>query len=129
MNQSKLGTAVGLSFQQIQKYEQGSNRISSSRLFEFAQALDVTVSYFFDDMPANVLAGRPVSGRRHRRFGEVATPFEQEKNPLAKQETIELVRGYLKIRENSVRKRIFAMVKAVGAASHAEVLARRKKNI
>src|SRR5688572_17232132 len=124
MSQEKLGTAVGLTFQQIQKYERGSNRIGSSRLFEFAKVLDVPVSYFFDEMPANALSGRPMSGRgRKGGFGEAATPFEQEKDPLIKRETLELVRAYYKIREARVRKRIFEMVKAVGAASHAEVLA------
>jgi transcriptional regulator with XRE-family HTH domain len=111
MSQEKLGTAVGLTFQQIQKYERGSNRIGSSRLFEFAKVLDVPVSYFFDEMPSNALSGRPI---------------EQEKDPLIKRETLELVRAYYKIREARVRKRIFEMVKAVGAASHAEVLGGRK---
>jgi hypothetical protein len=60
-------------------------------------------------------------------FGEAGTPFEQEKDPLIKRETLELVRAYYKIREGCVRKRIFEMVKAVGAASHAEVLGGRKK--
>ena len=127
MSQEKLGTAVGLTFQQIQKYERESNRIGSSRLFEFAKVLDVPVSYFFDEMPSNALAGRPMSGRgRKGGFGEAATPFEQEKDPLIKRETLELVRAYYKIRESRVRKRIFEMVKAVGAASHAEVLGGRK---
>ena len=114
MSQEKLGTAVGLTFQQIQKYERGSNRIGSSRLFEFSKVLDVPVSYFFDEMPANVLSGRPASGRgRKGGFGEASTPFEQEKDPLIKRETLELVR-LLQDRENRVRKRIFEMVK-VGA--------------
>ncbi len=125
MSQTHLGNAVGLTFQQIQKYERGSNRIGSSRLFEFAKVLDVQVSYFFDEMPSNALAGRPMSGRG-RKHGEEATPFEQEKDPLVKRETLELVRAYYKIREGRVRKRIFEMVKAVGAASHAEVLGGRK---
>ena len=99
MSQEKLGTAVGLTFQQIQKYERGSNRIGSSRLFEFAKVLDVPVSYFFDEMPSNALAGRPMSGRGRKGFGEAATPFEQEKDPLIKRETLELVRAYYKIRE------------------------------
>ncbi|CAN5908477.1 hypothetical protein BH11PSE3_BH11PSE3_15190 [soil metagenome] len=127
MSQEKLGTAVGLTFQQIQKYERGSNRIGSSRLYEFAKVLDVPVSYFFDEMPSNALSGRPMAGRgRKGGFGEASTPFEQEKDPLIKRETLELVRAYYKIRENRVRKRIFEMVKAVGAASHAEVLGGRK---
>src|SRR5476649_1631622 len=127
MSQTNLGTAVGLTFQQIQKYERGSNRIGSSRLFEFSKVLDVPVSYFFDEMPANALSGRPMSGRGKKGFGEASTPFEQEKDPLIKRETLELVRAYYKIRETRVRKRIFEMVKAVGAASHAEVLGGRKK--
>jgi len=126
MSQNTVGTAVGLSFQQIQKYERGSNRVGSSRLFEFTKVLDVPVSYFFDEMPSNALAGRPMSGRGRKDFGEAATPFEQEKDPLAKRETIELVRAYYKIHESRVRKRIFEMVKTVGAASHADVLAGRK---
>ncbi len=122
MSQSKVGEAVGLTFQQIQKYERGSNRIGSSRLYEFAKVLDVPVSYFFDEMPSNALSGRPMSDRGRKGFGEAGTPFEQEKDPLIKRETLELVRAYYKIREGRVRKRIFEMVKAVGAASHAEVL-------
>jgi transcriptional regulator with XRE-family HTH domain len=127
MSQSKLGDAVGLTFQQIQKYERGSNRMGSSRLFEFAKVLDVPVSHFFEEMPANALSGRPMSGRGRKSFSEAGTPFEQGKDPLIKRETLELVRAYYKIREARVRKRIFEMVKAVGVASHAELLAGRKK--
>ena len=126
MSQTKLGDAVGLTFQQIQKYERGSNRVSSSRLFEFAKVLDVPVAYFFDEMPANALSGRPMSGRGRKGFGEAGTPFEQDKDPLIKRETLELVRAYYKIREARVRKRIYEMVRAVGAASHAEALSGRK---
>src|SRR3546814_3329079 len=60
MSQEKLGSALGLTFQQIQKYERGTNRIGSSRLHQLSRVLDVPVSFFFDDMPG---AGRP-------RFGE-----------------------------------------------------------
>ena len=127
MSQTKLGDAVGLTFQQIQKYERGSNRIGSSRLFEFSKVLDVPVSHFFEDMPSNALAGRPMSGRGRKGFGEAGTPFEQEKDPLIKRETLELVRAYYKIREARVRKRIFETVKAVGAASHAEAMGGSRK--
>jgi transcriptional regulator with XRE-family HTH domain len=127
MSQTALGNAVALTFQQIQKYERGSNRMGSSRLFEFAKVLDVPISYFFEEMPSNVLAGRPMSGRGKKGFGEAPTPFEKEKDPLIKRETLQLVRAYYKIRELRVRKRIFEMVKAVGVASHAEVLGGRSK--
>jgi transcriptional regulator with XRE-family HTH domain len=127
MSQQSLAEAAGVTFQQIQKYERGSNRIGSSRLYEFAKVLDVPVSYFFDEMPSNARSGRPMSGRGRKGFGEAGTPFEQEKDPLIKRETLELVRAYYKIREGRVRKRIFEMVKAVGVASHAEMLGGRKR--
>lgn len=119
MSQTKLGEAVGLTFQQVQKYERGSNRVGSSRLYEFAKALDVPVSYFFDEMPGNVLAGRPMAAkvRKGGGFGEAGTPFAVEKDPLIKRETLQLVRAYYKIREPSVRKRIYELVKTMGAAS------------
>ncbi|MFQ5347974.1 MAG: helix-turn-helix domain-containing protein [Rhodothalassiaceae bacterium] len=109
MSQEKLGDALGLTFQQIQKYERGANRIGSSRLFKLSQILDVPVSFFFDDMPEEV-------ERANRGLAETpAEPFEADQ--LSKRETLELVRSYYKIGEPKVRKRIFELVKAIGAAS------------
>src|ERR1700742_3648342 len=125
MSQEKLGTAVGLTFQQIKKYERGSNRIGSSRLYEFAKVLDVPVSYCFDEMPSNALSGRPMSGRGRKGFRAAGTPVQREKDPLIERETLELARTYSKIREGRRRERISEMVKAVGGASHAEVLGAR----
>src|SRR5258708_19721241 len=90
MSQSKVGDAVGLTFQQIQKYERGSNRIGSSRLYEFAKVLDVPVSYFFDEMPSNALAGRPMSARGPNEFPEPATPSYPDNHPLTNPEPPEL---------------------------------------
>src|SRR3954464_4710551 len=53
MSQEKLGEAIGLTFQQVQKYERGANRLGASRLFDLRRVLDVPVSFFFDDMPAD----------------------------------------------------------------------------
>ncbi len=63
MTQTDLANALGLTFQQVQKYENGRNRISASRLFELSQVLDVPIQYFFDDMPPEVAAASP-GGRR-----------------------------------------------------------------
>jgi len=123
MSQEKLGTAVGLTFQQIQKYERGSNRIGSSRLFEFAKVLDVPVSYFFDEMSSSALSGG--TGRGRKASDDTSAPLG-EVDPLIKRETLELVRAYYKIRAGRVRKRIFEMVKAMGAAGQAEAPAGRK---
>ncbi len=53
MNQEKLGEALGLSFQQVQKYEKGANRVSASRLFQLAKIFNVPVSYFFENVPVD----------------------------------------------------------------------------
>jgi transcriptional regulator with XRE-family HTH domain len=127
MSQTKVGAAVDLTFQQIQKYERGSNRISSSQLFEFAKVLDVPVSYFFDEMPANALDGRPMSGRGRKGLSETATPFEpKEKDPLIKRETLELVRAYYKIRVASVREGVAKMIKTIAAADSVPPKGKRK---
>lgn len=107
MSQTKLGTAVGLTFQQIQKYERGANRMGSSRLFEFAKILDVPVSYFFDEMAANTKTGRPKAGRARK--GQAAAAPEQSA-PLFKREALELVRAYHKIRETRARTAIAKLI-------------------
>jgi transcriptional regulator with XRE-family HTH domain len=126
MSQEKLGAAVGLTFQQIQKYERGANRVGASRLYEFSKVLDVPVSYFFEEMPTNVLVGRVGGGRGRKSLAEPASPFEEEKDPMIKRETLELVRAYYKITDGRVRKRLFETVKAVGAAAHVQTLAGRR---
>ncbi|MEI7873425.1 MAG: helix-turn-helix transcriptional regulator [Alphaproteobacteria bacterium] len=118
MSQTKLAGSVDLTFQQIQKYERGSNRMGSSRLFEFSKVLDVPVSYFFDEMPAKAQAAKPAPGRGRKGFGEAGPAFEPEqpKDPLIKRETLELVRAYYKIRAPGVRGGVAKMIKALAAA-------------
>lgn len=109
MSQEKLGQAIGLTFQQIQKYERGANRIGASRLFELSKVLDVPVSFFFDDMADDVKAysGRPAAGFADQ--GQAA----YEPDPLTKRETLELVRAYYRITNPQVRKRLFELVKSI----------------
>ena len=112
MSQTMLGDALGLSFQQVQKYERGTNRIGAGRLFELSRVLDVPVEYFFDDMPTAVAASSPTLGGSRAK-----KPSSYEPNPMAKRETLELVRAYYKIRNAKVRKRLYEMTKALGAAA------------
>ncbi len=65
MTQTSLGEAIGLTFQQMQKYERGANRISASRLFDLSRLLDVPVEHFFEEMPAEVAASSPAQ-KRHK---------------------------------------------------------------
>ncbi len=112
MNQTKLGSSIGLTFQQVQKYERGTNRISASRLFDLLRVLDVPLEYFFDDMPTAVAASSPTQGG-----GKAKKPPGYELDPMAKRETLELVRAYYKITDPQVRKRLFEMTKTLGAAA------------
>ncbi len=100
MNQTALGEALGLTFQQVQKYEKGTNRISASRLWRLTQILDVPVSYFYDDMPADQ-AGPAPSGN------------DQDPDVLLKRETLEFVRAYYRITNPNTRKRVYEVVKAL----------------
>lgn len=107
MSQTDLGNAVGLTFQQVQKYERGFNRISSSRLFEFAKVLDVPVEHFFDGMGTTAVAAKRRPGR----------PRTQEKSAdtdlNTKRETLELVRAYYKIRSKSLREKTRELIIAL----------------
>lgn len=105
MSQEKLGNAVDLTFQQIQKYERGANRIGSSRLFQFACILDVPVSFFFDGMKETG------TGKEKGFASAPQAKFEAE--TMSRRETLELVRAYYRITNGSVRKRIFELVKSV----------------
>ncbi len=112
MSQEKLGDAIGLTFQQVQKYERGANRIGSSRLFDLSRVLDVPIAFFFDEMPGDVAASSPAQTR-----GMAEEPVSYELDPMAKRETLELVRAYYKITDPHVRKRLFELTKALGAAA------------
>ena len=106
LSQQKLGERLSLTFQQIQKYERGANRIGASRLFELSRILDVKPAYFFEEMPeagTNAVAG----------LGE--PPDEFEHDFLGKRETLELVRAYYKIDNLEIRKRLFDVIKALAA--------------
>jgi len=113
MSQQKLAEAIGLTFQQVQKYEQGANRIGSSRLYQLSKVLDTPIANFFEDFqgPASIrqpgLAEAPPEGFRH--------------DPLMRRETLELVRAYYKITDPSVRKRLFDLTKSLAEIADQDV--------
>ena len=111
MSQEKLGEALGLTFQQIQKYERGANRIGASRLFEMSKVLGVPVSFFFEDMPDESMADAPG-------LAESAEPFSDD--PMKRRETLELVRAYYRIRDGRIRRRMFDLLKTLSSAESAE---------
>ncbi|KPN62962.1 Transcriptional regulator, contains XRE-family HTH domain [Aliiroseovarius crassostreae] len=99
MTQHDLGEKTGVKFQQIQKYETGANRVSASRLWDIASALDVQITYFFEGM----------DGKAANQNGEPCLPdFLEDK------EAIELVRAYYSIPEPS-RRKLYDLAKVLGA--------------
>jgi transcriptional regulator with XRE-family HTH domain len=108
--QTDLGDALGLTFQQVQKYERGANRIGSGRLYDLSRVLDVPIEHFFEEMPADVVANSPAGGD-----DKAKKPPSYEPNPMAKRETLELVRAYYNIEDAEVRLRVRKLTKALGA--------------
>lgn len=103
MSQEKLGDALGLTFQQVQKYERGANRIGASRLHDLAKALQVPVGFFFDDLPDDSMKDiKTESGNEHR--GD---------DPMQQRETIELVRAYYRIKSPNARRRFYELARSV----------------
>jgi len=99
MNQETLAKALGLTFQQVQKYEGGANRVSASRLSQIAGVLGVPISYFFNDLD-------PDGADPSRREVEA-------RERLQRPETIELIRSYYLITDQEIRRQFLEMVKAV----------------
>ena len=92
MTQQQLGDAVGIKFQQIQKYETGMNRVSASRLWDIGQALDASISFFFEGLDAEY--EQDIADNKTSAQGDL----------LADKEALELVRSYYSIPEEQRRK-------------------------
>ncbi|CAK0763464.1 Transcriptional regulator [Azospirillaceae bacterium] len=116
MSQEKLGEAIGLTFQQVQKYERGTNRISASKLWILANMLDVPVSFFFDDLSEGETTQSPSSSLAQR---DDDSSFL---DPAIKRETLELVRAYYRINDPIIRRRLFELTKAVASIPDAPSL-------
>jgi transcriptional regulator with XRE-family HTH domain len=97
ITQQQLADSVGIKFQQIQKYETGMNRVSASRLWGIAEALDVPVSFFFDGLEENAAASR-------------------DESVVADREAMELVRAYSAIPEQQ-RRKLFDLARVLSAAA------------
>ena len=101
LSQSKLGEHLGVTFQQIQKYEKGTNRISAARLKQAAQVLDTTIQFF--------LEGAPTEASTARVFPESSSP-PFDVTFLASSEGLQLNRAFLRIRSSKVRRRVVDLV-------------------
>jgi transcriptional regulator with XRE-family HTH domain len=104
MNQETLAKALDLTFQQVQKYEGGANRVSASRLSQIADVLGVPIAYFFTDLDEGE---RAAGGREAEMRARIQQP-----------ETIELIRSYYAIADEGLRRQFLDMVKAAAESQH-----------
>ena len=122
LSQDRLGAAIGLTFQQVQKYERGANRIGASRLFELSRVLDVPIGFFF----AALAPGTATRAREHAMGfaeGAAAAPA-YEASPMARRETLELVRAYYRVSDPKLRKHLLEMTKALASEPAGKIKAK-----
>jgi transcriptional regulator with XRE-family HTH domain len=112
MSQEKLGDALGLTFQQVQKYEKGTNRIGASRLQQIAQILQVPVSFFFEGAPiAQTASSRPIG------MSEAPSPAYVS-DFLATSDGLALTKAFTRIGDSKLRRRIVDLVEQIAAGKH-----------
>jgi transcriptional regulator with XRE-family HTH domain len=100
MSQSKVGDALGIAFQQVQKYEKGTNTISASRLHHIAQILQVPPTFFFEDTPGATVKSAPAS----------PTPVMDF---MATSEGLALAKAFMRVRNGQMRRRIIDLVEEI----------------
>lgn len=103
LSQEKLGESLGLTFQQVQKYERGANRVSASRLFDLSVVLGVPISFFFDDISPEISAA---IDRRLKDENQAGSSGDSETNTL--------LEYYFKIDSPILRRRLREMIKSLG---------------
>jgi transcriptional regulator with XRE-family HTH domain len=108
MSQEKLGNALGLTFQQVQKYEKGTNRIGASRLQQISNILQVPVSFFFE--------GAPETAVRSDQFSEAPSPLYVA-DFLATSDGLALTRAFMRIEDSKLRRKIVELVEQMASGS------------
>ena len=105
LSQERLADALGVTFQQVQKYERGTNRVSASRLAQIARALSITIAWFFNEQP-----DRSGFHEGQQDFGTGSESIMQSR------ETAELVRAYYRISSPAARKSVYDLMKSLGSS-------------
>lgn len=104
MSQEKLGEQLGITFQQVQKYEKGTNRVGSSRLYRISQILGVPVSFFFEDIPGQIAGD---SGFQETQSERYVVDF------ISSAEGLQLNKAFLRISDARVRRKVVELVQAM----------------
>jgi len=108
LSQEALAKAVGITFQQVQKYEKGANAMSASRLYEFARFMRVPVAHFFEGLDQQAEAAATQTG-----FSETARESFEHAAPVSDRESLEMMKAFKRIKEQAMRKRLADLVRAI----------------
>lgn len=120
LSQEKLASLLGLTFQQVQKYERGMNRVGASRLWDIGKVLEVPINFFFEDMDKSVASQSPRMFSLNENNPALLAEEEEtyEVDPMQKQETIELVKAYYKIPNRKAAKHMFDLIIAMSKSTY-----------
>ncbi|PCJ97290.1 MAG: transcriptional regulator [Zetaproteobacteria bacterium] len=120
LSQEKLAEYIGVTFQQVQKYERGTNRVSASRLYSFSKILDVSIDYFYEGIGTSGSSKTGVHGmsdNAQESFGGASISSKQSKNIpediFSKKETLDLIRTYYSIDDPKTRLDILKFIKSM----------------
>lgn len=112
LSQQQMAEKMGLTFQQIQKYEKGQNRVGASRLWDISRVLGVSMDFFFADMPSEIEHQSPMMlGTKDPSFHEESPEIDYD--PMKRKETLELVTAYYRINNRKIAKYLFDLIVAV----------------
>lgn len=118
ITQQQMAEMLGLTFQQVQKYEKGMNRVGASRLWDISRVLEVPMGFFFEDMDASVAQKSPRMLNMSDGGAYLAeTHHSLAKDPMKKAETLELVRAYYKIPNRVIAKNLFDLIVALSKST------------
>ena len=109
ISQEQLAGDIGVTFQQVQKYESGHNRVSASRLFDISRVLNCPIAYFFEDIGPETTGDRTTPAARS---GEVAAEeaLSPDADPMQRTETLELVRAYWRLHNADLRRNVLELL-------------------
>lgn len=120
LSQEKLAALLGLTFQQVQKYERGTNRVGASRLWDIGKVLEVPISFFYEDMEQDVANQSPrmfsIPDPQPVFLAEETETYNSD--PMIRKETLELVKAYYKIPNRAAAKHLFNMIVAMSKTSY-----------
>jgi transcriptional regulator with XRE-family HTH domain len=112
ISQTKLGDAIGVTFQQVQKYENGTNRIGASNLFKISKTLSVEVAFFFEGLDADEEAAKELAGLSEGS----QTKFDVD--PMSSREAIELMHNYFRVKDKNIKKKLSQLVKTMAQTNN-----------